>query len=230
MRSVGFPGIACFGAVCLLLGCSGAEVGASASPAQPSAAELLGEVLADVGQACPGFVRVESAPEGRDELFLEAVVVDVPGELAKYASLSSLPELARSPHARLVAAPHLVGAFDTKAELAMDQAPDASAPATLSRWSMLPRHVDVQLSSLDLELELSALEPNGQIARSKTLRFSVTTRDNEPGLARVAWHEKSQRSLVILFRTFRIQKEADLRAIFECKMQRREQHLQRQRE
>jgi hypothetical protein len=213
--------------VCAFFGCSGAEVGASAMPAEPSAAEVLGEVLADVGEACPGFVTVESAPEGRDELFLEAVVVDVPHELAKYASLSSLSELARSPHARLVGAPHLVGAFETKAELALEQVPDASAPTTLSRWGMLPRHVDTHVSSLDLEVELSALEPDGQVTRSKTLRFSVSTRDNEPGLARIVWQEKTQRSLVILLRTFRIQKDADLRAIFECKMQRREQHLRR---
>jgi hypothetical protein len=213
--------------VCALWGCSGAEVGPSTTPAEPSAAEQLLEVLSAVDQACPSFAGVESASGGRDEIFVEAVVVEVTRELAEQASLKNLAELGRSPRARLVAAPHVVGAFDTKSELALEQVPDASAPTTLARWSMLPRHVDARVSSLELDLELSWLEPNGQVTPSRPLRFSVTTRDNEPGLARIEWPERNQRALVIVFRTFRIQEESDLRAIFECKMHQREQHLQR---
>lgn len=53
------------------------------------------------------------------------------------------------------------------------------------------------------------------------LTFSATARENELTLARVEWDAASRRSLLLLFKTFEVRGEQDLRAILECKLQQR---------
>lgn len=202
--------------------CSGSDVAPASAPSDAVDAALLGEVFSSVGEACPAMQRAAASAPGRDEIFVEAALVDVPSALAEQASLNDLPELARSRSARLISAPHVIGTFETSTAMAPGQNADALTPIALSRWSVRPRHVDAETSTLELELELSAL---GQ--PQKTLRFSVTTRDNEPGLSHVVRDVAAQRSVVVVFRSFRVHGESELRAIFECKMQQRARYLQR---
>lgn len=226
LRRVGLERAVSGALLSLLAACSGADRPSANTPPDPHQADALSEVFENVGEACPRYGASASGPEAQDQLFVEAVLVDAPSELARQASLPNLQELARSPRAQFVTAPHVIGTFDKKAEMALGPADGSSAAVTLSRWSMVPHHIDAEASSLDLELDLSAASPNGS-PLTKTLRFSVTTRDNEPRLANLVWNEADQRSLLVLFRTFRIHGEAQLRAIFECKMQQRARYLQR---
>lgn len=209
-------------------GCSGTDVVPAGAPPAATDNEGLAQAFSDLVETCPPpRPALATLPAGgRDEIFVEAAIVDAPAARAE-VSLSDLPELARSPQARLVASPHLLGKFGAETSLGLGQTADALAPVALSRWSMSPRHVDHETSVLELELELSELERPGRPPRSTLHRFSVTTRDNEPRLARLPRHGESGRSLVIVLRSFRVDGEAELRGIFECKMQHRLRYVQR---
>jgi hypothetical protein len=216
-RTIGSAGIG------VMLGaCSGADVSPATAPSDAADAAQLAQVFSDIGERCPGIPTAVSAPAALDEIFLEAVVVDVPSELAEHVSLRDLPELATSRRVRLVAAPHVMGGFGSVTSMALGQNADAMTPLALARWSMLPRRTADQTSILELEIELSTPE-----APNTTLRFSVTARDNEPSLAHVVRDAAAQRSLLVAFRAFRVHGESELRAIFECKMQQRARYLQR---
>jgi len=205
------------------LGCSAAEV---TRPAAADDRETLTDLLA-VNSRCPGFKHATSSPQvPRDDLFLEAVILEVTGATAQQASLANLQDLPRTAQVRLVAAPHLLGRFDTTTEMGLG--PDGGAEhLTLVRASMLPRHAD-RSAVLELELELdSPTSRNDTLPSRRTVAFTTTARDNEPTLAKVAWDETSQRSLLVLLRTFEIRSEDDLRAIFQCKMEQRARTLKR---
>ncbi len=207
-------------------GCSGADVAKAEAPVEAADAATLGQLVFDIGQPCPGMTGA-AVPGELDEIFVEAALVDAPSALAEHVTLADLPELARSRRARLVGAPHVIGKFDAETSVSLGANADQTTPVALARLSVLPRHVDDDTSMLELELELSAQERSSQVPAAKTLRFSVTTRDNEPGVAHMPWHEAGKRSLIVAFRTFRVRGEAELRAIFECKMQQRVRYLQR---
>jgi len=205
------------GTLSMLIACGGDAL-APAVGRSSSDAEQLRHVLSAIGQRCPGFSERTSASD-RDQLFLEAALVEVSSELAQRATLGTLTDVALSPHARLVATPHLLGTFDEKAEMSLGPSADPSAGATLSRWGMVARHVDDGLSILELELELTSLLDHRVVTR--TLQFSTTARPNEPALARVVEDRARGQSLLVAFRSFRVRTELDLRAIFECKMRQR---------
>lgn len=211
----------------MLLGCSATDLAPASAPADGIDAAQLGQVFASVAEPCPGMTATLAAPAGRDEIFVEAAIVDVPSELASRLSLADLPELAGTRSASLIATPHVIARFEAETSLALGQNADSSTPLALARWSALPHHVDDRTSTLELELELSAFERAGRAPLSETHRFSVTTRDNEPGLVHVVRRAGAPRALVVVFRSFRIHGEAELRAIFECKMQQRVRYLQR---
>lgn len=206
----------------ILGACSGADVTPAAAPSEATDAEQVAQVLSDVGERCGEITPPLAVTDGRDDIFVEAVIIAVPKALAGYVALGSLPELARSRSVRLVAAPHVLGSFDAATSMALGQSADSSTPLALTRWSVRPRHVDDETSVLELELELSTAErPNN------TLRFSVTTRDDEPSLAGPLRDAPGPNSLLVVFRSFRVHGEAQLRAIFECKMRQRARYLQR---
>jgi hypothetical protein len=200
-------------------GCSGA------GPARPptTATEALGEVLASIDAPCPGFeAEMSSGPALRDELFVEAAILDLPTAWAQQASLSNLRELSRAPQVQLLATPHLVGSVGQRTEMTVGLSGASNEQVSLVRWSVLPRHAE-DSTVLELELELAPPAAKGATALPRTVRFSMTARENEPVLARVSWDEATRRSLLLLVRTFAIQSEDDLRAIFECKMRQRVQ-------
>lgn len=200
--------------------CSGADVTPAAAPVEPSDAAQLAELFSAIGEPCPSVPPAPANGEGRDEIFVEAALVDVPRELAVRATLRDLAELAQSRRVKLVATPHMIGAFGTETKMGLGG--DGEGTLTLSSLKMLPRHVDEKISVLELELELSQAR--------RPLRFSSTARDNQPSLSHVVWDEAGGRALLVLLRSFRVHGEAELRSIFECKMQQRSAYVKRLRD
>jgi hypothetical protein len=205
------------------LGCSAAEV---TRPSGADDRESLNELLASVNSRCPDFGHVPSAQVPRDDLFVEAVILDVPSASAEQASLATLQRLARTEQIRLVAAPHILGTLGHRSEMGLGRS-GATEQLALARMSLLPRHAD-RSAVLELELELDL--PSSSLAGPwprRTVAFSATAREGEPALARVVWDEASKRSLLVLLRTFEIRNEDDLRAVFQCKMLQRARALRR---
>lgn len=197
-----------------------------ARPQTVTTTNALDDVLSAVSAPCPAFesAKAEQAPRAtiqgdRDNLFVETAILDVPSAWAAQASLKNLSDLPRKTEVHLVASPHLIGKFDQQSE--MNLGPDArvNEQASLVRWSMVPHRADRALV-LDVELDLAPPTSAGvALTAPRVLRFSMTGHENEPALARVVWDEASHRSLLLLFRTFEIHGEQDLRTIFQCKMQ-----------
>jgi hypothetical protein len=207
-----------------VMGCSGAEV---VRPPSADSGAALTEVLTAVNSPCPGMHRASSslAPV-RDQLFVEAVMLDVSSDLAKEITLSTLKDLPQTARVQLVAAPHLIADFDHQAEMALGASGATSEQISLVRWSLLARHAD-RGEVLDVELDLALPTSKSGVRPVQKLTFAASARDNEPSLARIERDAASQRSLLLLLRTFEVHGEEDLRAIFECKMQQHAQALGR---
>jgi hypothetical protein len=211
-----------------LLGCSGAEV--AGPPAAASRAELT-ELLTTVNAPCPGLgIATPSPPSARDQLFVEAVILDVSSEAAEQVSLTTLQDLPKRAPVQLVGTPHLIADFGHSAELARGPGELTPEQLSLRRWSLLPRRADRgTVLEVEVELEPPTSAPGTGRPR-RTLKFAATARENEPTLARVEWDKASRRSLLLLFRTFEVRGQEELRAIFQCKMQQRAQWLARHRQ
>lgn len=213
------------------LGCSGADV---ARPQTATTTNALDDVLSSVNSRCPGFEAAKAEPGDRDKLFVETAILDVPSAWAAQASLQNLADLPRKTEVHLLASPHLMGKFDQRSEMVLGEVvlgpePRVNEQASLVRWSVIPHRAD-RAAVLDVELELAPPTSDGVTAPTpRVLRFSMTGQENEPALARVVWDEASRRSLLLLFRTFEIRGEDDLRAIFQCKMQQHAQAVSRAR-
>jgi len=206
------------------VGCSGADV---ARPQTASATNALDDVLSSVSTPCPAFETAKAEPGDRDNLFVETAILEVPSAWAARASLQNLPDLPRKTEVHLVATPHLMGKFDQQSEMVLGPDARVSEQASLVRWRMIPHRAD-RAVVLDVELELAPPTSDSvTVPTPRVLRFSMTAHENEPALARVVWDEASRRSLLLLFRTFEIRGEQDLRALFQCKMQQHAQAVSR---
>jgi hypothetical protein len=202
-----------------LMGCSSAA--AMRPPAEDSGAALTA-VLTAVKARCPGLGEARSSsPPARDELFVEAVILEVSSDVAAQASLATLEDLPRRARVQLVAVPHVIAEFGHQTEMGLGSSGASDEQPSLVRWNLLPRRAD---RGVVLELELDVALPRSEhvaMTPTRTVTFAASARDNEPALARVEWDAVSRRSLLLLLRTFEIHGEEDLRAIFQCKMQQR---------
>lgn len=180
-----------------VLGCSGAEM---RPPAIDSRAGLR-EVLSAVNEQCPGLHEAQSAlPRTRDDLFVEAVVLELSSESAREVSLTTLSDLPQTTRARLVAVPHVFGTYERQTEMVVGANGTAPAEPSLVRWAILPRRADRALVlefELELEIPPQRSAPVAMTSR-RTLKFAATVRDDEPALARVEWDTASRRSLLLL--------------------------------
>ena len=211
--------------LCTVLACSGAE------PAKPPSADVraqLTELLTAVGSRCPNWVEAEpQQPPARDQLFVEAAILEVSSAVAADASLANLQALSRNAQVQIVSAPHLIADFEHRAEMVWGPSGAEPEQVSLLRWSLLPRRADTA-TVLDVELELEPPTPRGTAAApGRSLKFSATVRKNEPSLARVEWDAEQHRSLLLVLRTFEVRGEQDLKAIFECKMRQHAEALSR---
>jgi hypothetical protein len=187
-------------------------------PTPATATNALDEAVSDLEARCPGYETAKTAREPKDALFMEAAILDVPRTWASQVSLDTVSDLARNPQAHLVATPQLIGKIGQKTEIVSNGG--TNEQTSLARWSMIPQRADAAMV-LELELELASPTSERVPVRSpRTLKFSMTAHHNKPVLARVVWDEASRRSLLILLRIFEIGGDEDLRAIFQCKMQR----------
>jgi|GEM_PF-2640972 len=221
IRELGAVGLA----LSSVLGCSGAE---RARPQAADARAALIEVLTAVNQPCPSLPEAQSsAPSTRDDLFVEAVVLDVSSESAREVSLTKLQDLPRTTPVQLVAVPHMLGPYEHRTEMVLGATGAAQDQLSLVRWTMIPHRAE-RTAVLELELELDTPRSDPVANTSpRTVKFAATVRDNEPALARVEWDRASRRSLLLLLRTFEVHGDEDLRAIFQCKMQQRATALRR---
>jgi hypothetical protein len=202
-----------------LVGCSAADGGRPIAPDSPAA---LTELLSAMSARCPDRTDASSR-EGavRDQLFVEAAILNVSSSVAAGASLANLQDLPQTAQTQLLAVPHLIADFDHRAEMVWGQSDPRPQSLSINRWSVLPRRADHVLV-LDVEAKLELPSPHrATSATGRTVTFSTTVRENEPALARVEWDAAARRSLLILLRTFEVHGEPELRAIFECKMQQR---------
>lgn len=204
-----------------MLGCSKAAV---ATPPK-SDPHPLAELLTAMSARCTDGARASSQDQSnRDQLFVEAAILEVSNAVAAETSLADLRSLPET--ARLVAAPHVLATFERRAEMNRGSVEPAEPAPALVRWSVLPRRAG-DTTVLDVELELAPWSKSAAAGSRQTVTFSTTVRENAPVLARVEWDAASQRSLLILFRTFEVHGDRELRAIFECKMQQRAAALRR---
>lgn len=205
-----------------LLGCSGAEVTRPTADSRTT----LADVLTAVNARCPGLAEARSPLQpARDELFVEAVILDVSSDLAGQVSLANLRDLPQAARVQLVAVPHVIAAFGQQSEMVWESNGTRPERLSLLRWSVLPRRADRgAVLELGLEFDLPRSK-HVTVTPARTVKFAATARENEPALARVEWDRESRRTLLLLLRTFEVHGDEDLRAIFECKMRQRQEAL-----
>lgn len=179
------------------------------------------EAIAAVSKQCPGLQQSQpSEPATRDDLFVEAVILEVPSD-PRDVSITNLQDLPQTTPVQLVATPHVLGPYNHQTEMLLVSGDIPADRLSLVRWAALPRRAD---GAVVLELELELDRPgSGSVSNTSRIiqKFAATVHHNVPTLARIQWDEVSRRSLVVLLRTFEVRGEADLRAIFQCKMQQR---------
>jgi len=148
----------------------------------------------------------------RDDVFVELTVLEVPTIVAAATTLANLSDLGRASEVTVIASPHLLARLGHAAKVETGGEPLGPAHLALASVSALPQQADAGVTVLDLELTFQS--PSG--ARSYSL--SVSGRTDEPRLARL--EVAPGRSVLLLFKLHSVHGEGDLRAIFQCKMQR----------
>jgi len=156
----------------------------------------------------------DAAP--RDEVFVEVLILEAPSHLvsASVLSLGTLDQLASQPDVRLLSSPHAIAGFEREVKMTLEETYGVAPQLSLQQWSLRARRAEADVTVLDLQL---ILRPPG-VSAPLPLSLSVSSRADEPGLARVQWDHAAQRSLLVVFRQHAVHGEKDLREIFECKM------------
>lgn len=175
--------------------------------AQASLAQLLRE------WSTPCSAEQPAALGEAEQVFVEALLFELPTALAAATSLQNLPELARSSSVTLLAGPHIIASFDQSLSIKAGESPATDAQPILLESSLLVQRADLGAIVLSWEL---GLQPPGRAAR--TVPLNVTAHADQLGLGYVSWDDAGQRSLLLLFKTQAVRGEADLRRIFQCKM------------
>jgi hypothetical protein len=134
--------------------------------------------------------------------------------------------LTHDPEVRLLGTPHLSAAFDTTARATLEDHVGPLAAATLHEITATPRRAtDAQLV---LELDTTLFLPTSQAARTPTeVRMHFVT---APGVGQAVTltepiPQQPGQSLLLLLKPYVLRSEADLRAIFACKMAQRQRAL-----
>lgn len=202
----------------LLAACSAAEpTPATAEPTDTERPELRRVIEAALAP-CPEPAEPRG-PGDRDQVFVEAVVLEAPSELAAAADLESLPELARAPGVRLLGTPRVTTDLGSSATQTIEERSGLVSRPALHRISVAARRAEPDVSVLDLTLELQL--PNRDPARTPPTAQVTTTlapRDRHAVVRVLPLPDDRSRSLVAVVVPRPIREERDLRAIFECKL------------
>jgi hypothetical protein len=212
----------------LVAGCSAHDAAAGhALSAQGSVAAHV-ELLRVAEYECPKLARTasERSPQQRGQVFTELILMEGPSATVKAARVSDLPQLARDPSLQLLAAPHLVGDLDQRAEQTLVEHIGVSEEASLYRLSVLPR--EASDGTLVFELGVTLQLPNANAATPATTAsttFTMTGAEQRLLVGSAPLPHRQDRALLALVKYWRIDDTQDLRHIFECKMRQRHQAL-----
>jgi hypothetical protein len=163
-------------------------------------------------------------------VFLDTAFFVLPTATAKRALHASRDGLTHDPEVRLLGTPHLSAAFDTTARATLEDHVGPLAAATLRDVTVTPRQATD--APLVVELDIVLLLPTSQSASSPTqarIHFVTAPRVGQAVTLTEQIPEQPGQSLFLLLKPYVVRSEADLRAIFLCKMAQRQRALASQR-
>lgn len=137
---------------------------------------------------------------------------------------ASRESLTRNPSVRLLATTHLSAEFDTTSRVAVEDHTGPLAQTTLRELSATPKQAhDAQLAiELDAILQLPTPQATPGRPPESQIHFLTAPRVGQPVALTAQIPEQPGQSLLLLLTPYAIRGEADLRAIFLCKMARRQ--------
>lgn len=222
-------GVRCVAGIALssLLGaCSAAP---RSPPAGTTRAEVLEVVLYAASHPCPCPGPGPAAGEQAPELYLEAVLLDVPLNAATQARTLTLKQLVDLPGLRLLGSPQLSGKFDATTTFDLEQHFGVLDQATLNRISFVPRRGEADQPVIDLELGFSL--PNadpGKNPQTASASLLVVAPYRQPTLGFVKHPDDPRRQLVAIVNVYPLRSVDDFRTLFECKMRLRQHEIEHQ--
>ena len=174
----------------------------------------------------PPIVPPGPAPIG-PAVFLDTAWFLLPSARASVALPASRERLTADPEVQLLGTPHLFATFDAPARAVFDEHTGPLAEATLHDITVIPKQTaDGQLA---IELDTGLLLPTSPTASESPapvrIHFVAAPRSGQPVALTERIPGRPDQSLLILLTPYAIQGEAELRAIFTCKMARRQRAL-----
>lgn len=219
------PGLGWLFAMGLVVGCSSHAATAGRPPAASSPGGPLAQLLRAAEYDCPQRSRATraGAAAARRQVFTELLLLEGPSATVAAAKLSNLAELARDPNVQVLAAPHVMGELEQRAELTLIDRIGVSKEATLHRLNVVPREASDGTVVLELGVVLQLPNSNGA-APAPTADTSLTMSGAEQRLllGSAPLPHRRDRALLALVKYWRVTETQDLRSIFECKMRQRQ--------
>jgi hypothetical protein len=213
-------------AVGVAAGCSAHDTAGERTVSTPSSGGTLTELLRATQYECPKLDEGGSAASDRRQVFTELILMEAPTATARAARVSDLPQLGRDASVQLLAAPHLMGDVDQRAEQTLVDHIGVSQEASLHRLSLLPREASDGALVLELGVTLQLPNANGAVpAPTATTTVTMTGAEQRLLLASAPLPHRQDRALLALVKYWRIDGSQDLRGIFECKMRQRQSAL-----
>lgn len=164
--------------------------------------------------------------------FTAGVFVDTALFLLRTASAEApLPvsreSLTRDATVRLLGSPHLSASFDATSRAVLEDHTGPLAQATLHEIALTPRRTAGAELLIELETTLLLPTPQTTSGRPPEARLQLLTAPHFGQAVTLTAQipEQPGYSLLLLLRAYEIRKEADLRAIFLCKMAQRKRML-----
>jgi len=157
-------------------------------------------------------------------IFLETALFLLPSAKASIALPASGERLIRDPEVRLLGTPQLFAQFDVPSRAAFEDDTGPLAEATLHDIVATPRQTaDARLA---IELDTGVFLPTSSTATGKPpearVHFVAAPRVGQSVASTEQIPGRPQQSLLLLMTPHAIEREAQLRAIFQCKMAQRQ--------
>jgi hypothetical protein len=135
--------------------------------------------------------------------------------------------LVRDPSVRLLGTPQLSAEFDATSRAVLDDHTGPLAQTMLRELSAMPKQTDDAQVAIEINAVLQLPTPQTAIGRPPESRIPFLTAPHfGQAVAMTAQvPEQPGQSLLLLLTPYSVRSEADLRAIFLCKMARRQRAL-----
>lgn len=158
-------------------------------------------------------------------VFVEAMLVDIPNNGVALAMLGTgtFAEIAATPDVTVMASPHVLAndREETRLQLGPDASPDSGQPQAWS-WKYNPRVLDGDQIQLEFELSSSA--------SSEPAHTTLTLAQNQTAVLGTKFPAPQGHATVVVIQASVVRDQADLRRIFERKMNERAAIVERRRE